>query len=171
MPTRRDRLQRFREVMARHGPGLERVARGYAKTHHERDDLAQEVALALWKALERFRGECSERTFVYRVAHNQGLTWARRRRLEAASDGLSALDVPDQRPHPDALLDTQRRRERLYRAIADLPLMHRQALMLALEGIPHAEIAQIVGCSENTASARISRGRKLLRAALAREEA
>ncbi|MSV36373.1 MAG: hypothetical protein EXQ47_12375 [Bryobacterales bacterium] len=41
----------------------------------EGDDLLQEITLALWAALPRFRGESSERTWVYRVAHNTGISY------------------------------------------------------------------------------------------------
>jgi DNA-directed RNA polymerase specialized sigma24 family protein len=41
-----------------------------------RDDLVQEIALAIWKAIPRFRGDSSERTWVYRIAHNVAITSA-----------------------------------------------------------------------------------------------
>src|SRR3984885_2894799 len=44
-----------------------------------REVLIQEIALAIWQALAHFRGDCSERTFVYRIAHNRGLTHVGRR--------------------------------------------------------------------------------------------
>ena len=60
-------------LLAAHGAGLHRVARAYAKNPAEAADLAQEIAVAVWRALPGFRGQCSERTFVFRIAHNRGI--------------------------------------------------------------------------------------------------
>src|SRR2546422_6689202 len=87
----------FDAVIRAHGDALERVAWGYVDNASDRDDLMQEVLTALWRALPRFRGESSERTFVLRVAHNRGISFAirHRRRFEGlAEDG----QLPDPAP-------------------------------------------------------------------------
>ncbi|MFY9824915.1 MAG: transglutaminase domain-containing protein, partial [Thermoanaerobaculia bacterium] len=48
-----------------------------------------ELGIALWQSLPRFRGDSTERTFVFRIAHNRGLTHRSRRRPDA-SGGLEA---------------------------------------------------------------------------------
>ena len=52
------------------------LAFSYEAVASVREELVQEIALAIWQALPRFRGECSERTFVFRIAHNRGLIFA-----------------------------------------------------------------------------------------------
>ena len=52
------------EVIRAHGDALERVAWGYVDNAPDREDLMQEILVALWRALPRFRGEASLRTFV-----------------------------------------------------------------------------------------------------------
>ena len=64
--------QRFDALLEAHGPSLARLAASYARRASEHDDLFQEIAFAIWRALPGFRGECSERTFVFRIAHNRG---------------------------------------------------------------------------------------------------
>src|SRR6185503_12341169 len=64
----------FRGLLARHAPAIGRVCRHYEAAPDLRRDLEQEVLLALWRAQQSFRGDCSERTWVYRVAHNVGAT-------------------------------------------------------------------------------------------------
>jgi hypothetical protein len=54
-------------LLRAHAGILHRVAVSYARSATERDDLLQEIALALWTALPNFRGECSERSFF--VSH------------------------------------------------------------------------------------------------------
>jgi RNA polymerase sigma-70 factor (ECF subfamily) len=62
---------RLTRLLSVHAAPLSRLFASYARNAADRHDLAQEVALALFTALPRFRGECSERTFVFRVAHNR----------------------------------------------------------------------------------------------------
>src|ERR1700758_21180 len=67
-------------VVRDHGAVLERVVWGYVDNASDRDDLMQEILLALWRALPRFRGEASLRTFLLQGAHNRAITFASRRR-------------------------------------------------------------------------------------------
>ena len=52
----------FNALLATEGPSLMRLAASYAGTSGDRDDLFQEIATAVWRALPGFRGECSDRT-------------------------------------------------------------------------------------------------------------
>ena len=150
------------EVIRAHGDALERVARGYVENAPDRDDLMQEILMALWRALPRFRGESSLRTFVLRVAHNRAITFAtRRRRFEP---------LPDERPDPAPLAEErlieEQQRDRLFSAIRRLPEAQRQAVMLHLEGLSQREIAELQETSESNAGVRLTRARKALRALL-----
>jgi RNA polymerase sigma factor (sigma-70 family) len=64
----------FEDLLREYDPGLRRLAASYESLAHAREDLLQDIRLALWTALPRFRGECSMRTFVYRIAHNRSLS-------------------------------------------------------------------------------------------------
>jgi RNA polymerase sigma-70 factor, ECF subfamily len=48
-------------VIREHGDLLDRVAWGYVDNAHDLEDLMQEILMALWRALPRFRGESSAR--------------------------------------------------------------------------------------------------------------
>src|SRR5580692_8226762 len=95
--------QRFERIHDEHGAAISRLADSYEAVAGIREELAQEIALAIWRALPHFRGECSERTFVFRIAHNRGLTHVRRRRpTQQSLDDLKEADEPvDPRPHLD----------------------------------------------------------------------
>lgn len=164
--TDAERARVFTEWTRVFGPALRRVASSYARTPAEQDDLLQQIALALWQSLPGFRGACSDRTFVYRVAHNQGMSFATHERLRRPPpDGEQRIEVhPDERPDPEGALAAQRRREHLFCAIRALPLPHRQVITLALEGIAHDEIAAVLGISVNNVNVRLSRAREALRA-------
>ena len=151
---------RFAELMGRHGAGLRRVARAYAARTDETEDLLQEIALGVWRALPSFRGECSERTFVFRVAHNRGLTFVERRKHLATE----ALDPEEPGVgSPEETLGDARRREGLWRGIRAMPPGARAVLTLALEGLSHAEIGEVLGLTANNVGVRLSRARAELR--------
>ena len=132
-----DRARAYAQLMQAHGPGLSRVIAAYARPGADQDDLGQEVALAVWQALPHFRGESSERTFVFRIAHNRGLTFVARRRPPAETKDEAASGEPG----PEREVEGRRRVERLFAAMRRLPVSYRQVLTLALEEMPHAEIA------------------------------
>lgn len=156
--------ERLAALLTAHGPGLSRVARAYASRTSETDDLLQEIALALWRALPAFRGECSERTFVFRVAHNRGITFAERVRRAPPTGTEPAPDELEATPaSAEEQLDGHRRREALWRAIHALPPGGRAVVTLALEGLSHEEIGEVLGISANAVAVRLSRGRDQLR--------
>jgi RNA polymerase sigma factor (sigma-70 family) len=157
--------ERLDRVLREYGPALSRLAFGYEKVAGAREELVQEIALAIWQALPHFRGECSERTFIYRIAHNRGLTHACRR--QPAHEPLDELSQPlepvDPRPHPEELVAKSHQRDRLRSAIQRLPLAHRQVIMLTLEELSQAEIAEVLGITENNVGVRLNRAKKALK--------
>jgi RNA polymerase sigma factor (sigma-70 family) len=155
-------------VLATHGPALRRLIAAYERDAAAREDLLQEILLALWRALPRFRGDCAERTFVLRVAHNRALSHAFRRPPRAAAID-EASEIADGRPTPEHLAAAAQSRERLLRALHRLPLTARQILTLTLEGLSNREIASLLGDTDNNANVRLSRARTALRAAMERE--
>jgi RNA polymerase sigma factor (sigma-70 family) len=155
-------------VIREHGAVIARVARGYADNAHDADDLMQEIWTALWRALPGFRGEASERTFVLRVAHNRGISFAVARRRFASLG--EAAEISDPAPIAESRVISAERRDRLFDAIRRLPDTQREAVMLQLEGLSQREIAQLQGTSESNAGVRLTRARKALRALLVEDE-
>jgi RNA polymerase sigma factor (sigma-70 family) len=156
----------FDRVLAEFAPAIRRLAGCYEPEHGSRDDLAQEIAIALWRALPGFRGDCSIRTFVFRIAHNRALTHVWRRGRVQTTEVTDTVAVSDPAQSPEVRLEHDRRSARLRAAIQSLPLVHRQVLTLALEDLSHAEIASVLGIRENAAAVRLTRARQALRSAL-----
>jgi RNA polymerase sigma-70 factor (ECF subfamily) len=152
--------QRFDRLLAEYGAGLARVAGSYTNSVSDRDDLVQEIALAVWQALPRFRGECSERTFLYRIAHNRAISHLASGRQRAETE---PVEVPDRAPSVEAKLAREQQGERLQHAVRRLPVLYRQVVTLILEGMEYGEIAQILGISESNVGARLTRARQMLR--------
>ena len=154
----------FNRVVHVHGPALSRLARGYVDSAADHDDLLQEILIAVWKALPRFRGEASEYTFVLRIAHNRAVTYASRSRRLAARTAELSTDQP-----AEALVVEDDAGEELRRAVRKLPTVQRRVVMLHLEGLSPAEIATVEGITENNANVRLSRARQALRELLVGE--
>lgn len=149
------------------------MAAAYETEPNERLDLMQEIAFALWRALPGFRGDCSEKTFIYRIAQNRGLThrWRRRARetrtvdLDDVQDQLA--DPASETEVPAALSNITR--EELLTAVHRLPGLQRDVLVLSLEGLTHGEIADVLGINPGNVAVRLTRARAALRGTLTRE--
>ena len=165
---RHDLEAQFDRILSEHGAAISRLAFSYETVASVREELVQEIALAIWQALAQFRGECSERTFVYRIAHNRGLShvWKRRPPHQPLEE-IEESDQPiDPRPHPEEQAARTDRRARLMSAIQSLPVTHRQMIVLMLEGLSQAQMSEVLGITENNVAVRLNRARNLLKDAL-----
>ena len=162
--------QHFERILAANGPALSRLAASYTNTLADRDDLLQEIAFALWQALPRFRGDCSERTFAFRIAHNRAITHLSRSKAhpsESVAD--DEMDLADPAPGPDLHLAQRQTAARLREAVHRLPVGYRQVIMLALEGLSYREISEVLGISESNAGVRLNRARQMMQDFLNRD--
>jgi RNA polymerase sigma factor (sigma-70 family) len=157
--------RQFDRLLAANGPAFARLAASYTNTPTDRDDLLQEIAMAIWQALPRFRGECSERTFLFRIAHNRAIAHLSRARSQMP--GFSEeIEVHDPAPDPESGLAQEEQSVRLKRAIHRLPVAYRQVVILTLEGLGYGEVAEVLGISESNVGVRLTRARQLLKAAM-----
>ena len=146
----------FRRWTADHTAMIARAVRGFAADSTDRDDLQQEMLLALWKAIPAFRHESKASTYIYRVLHNTALTWFRRSRKAHAEPMVA----------PDELMDTRTDANRLLGLIHDhihaLGAVDRSLMLLSLEGLSYAEIADVHGIQPNHVGVRLHRLRQQL---------
>jgi RNA polymerase sigma-70 factor (ECF subfamily) len=141
---------------------LHHVANGFA-TGADRHDLMQELMLSLWRAAPAYRAESLPSTFIYRVTHNAALSWKRaergyRRRLDTFQD---LQPEPPDHPGADAPVD---RLELLYTAIRRLEPLDRSLVLLQLDGVSYAQIADIHGITESNVGVRLNRIKQKLTA-------
>lgn len=149
-------------MLSQYGGALARIAGSYERSAAGREDLVQDMILALIQALPRFRGESALGTFVYRVATNQAIDRLARR-SPATIELSDAPDLPDPHPGPAQRYGAHDQHERLLAAIRQLPLSLRQVITLVLEDLSHAEIAAVLGITENNVAVRANRARSRLR--------
>lgn len=152
----------FAPLLEQHAGLMSRIAGSYEADPALRDDLLQEIALALWRALPGWRGEASLRSFVARVAHNRGATHVIGERRRPRPIEVSE-ELPDLGVGPDHHAHLSQEHLRLQAAVRSLPVGLRQAVTLALEGFSHAEIADALGIRVNAVGVRLNRARAALK--------
>ena len=124
------------QVLTEFRPVLGRTAAMYAPPGSDRDDLLQEIYLALLSALPRYRGEARSGPYALRVAHNCGVRRVGRRR--SAASPLDEGDHASPAPGPDRQAQARQEVEQLATAVRESPLGARQVLVLTLEGLSRA---------------------------------
>lgn len=156
--------RRFEALIVEQGAMVARICASYESDPELARELAQDVFLAVWRALPSFRGESSTRTFVARIAQFRAVSHvAARVRLPARTD-LDDTAVIAPGPLPDAQAIAANQRERLLEAVRRLPIAYRDPVILTLEDFTPAEIADVLGVRANVVSIRLTRARTLLRA-------
>jgi len=141
--------------MREHSAIVHHVVNGFA-AGDDRNDLLQEVLLAVWKSIPSFRGQAKPTTYLYRVSHNAALLWVRteknyRRRVEqfsaATTEGFAA--------ETDSLTDE--RLAKIYSAIHRLKPLERSLILLSLDGLSYREMAEVLGLSESNVGVKLNR--------------
>lgn len=153
------RQELFLALLEEHQKILYKVAFVYCANLDDRQDLIQEMIVQLWRSFPRYNPDYRFSTWMYRIAVNTAISFARserRRRkplapLDAGRDaGVFAA------PDPEELWE-------LRQAIDGLDSLNKTLVLLALEGYSHEVIGEILGISTSNVGTRLSRVRQRLR--------
>ena len=156
----------YQQAVDAHEQALVRLARAYEWGPDERQDLLQEVHMALWHSFASYDARCSLRTWVYRVAHNAAASHVlRSRRFKAlplisleeveAQAGVSARDEIEDVERSDLMV-------RLMALIQRLKPLDRQVILLYLEGLDAASIGEVTGISARYVATKVCRIKGIL---------
>ena len=156
--------RRYLRVASEYAPAIVRLARGYEADPELRRDLVQEIHVALWRSFAYFDGQCSERSWLYRVAHNVAVTHLIKRRRLNAEQLTTLEEMPQVVDAGDPETQTGERQlvERLLATIHQLKPADRQVMLLYLEDLTAAEIAEVTGLSPGAVAVRIHRLKAIL---------
>jgi RNA polymerase sigma-70 factor (ECF subfamily) len=148
----------FGELVRRHRDRLWAVALRTLGDREEAADAVQEALLSAYRRAGTFRGDSAVTTWLHRIVVNACLDRIRRRTARPTSP-LGELDPPqrgDEAAAAELRIDVDR-------ALAGLPEGQRLALVLVdMQGLPVADVAQILGVAEGTVKSRCARGRAAL---------
>lgn len=157
----------FDELVQRHRDRVWAVVLRVTRNTDDAEDALQEAFVSAWRALPRFDGRARFSTWLYRIAMNAALDAVGRRRDARSLDeeGVREPVAPGDAFAAHAL------RRSLERAVADLPVEFRTAVLLCdVAGLGAGEAAEVLDLPVGTVKSRVFRGRALLAAALREPE-
>lgn len=155
-------------LMRRHEGLVYRIARSYAESAEAARDVSQNVFLKAHRGLRSFGGRSAFRTWIARIARNEGLSHVRSERRRAGHLELTPANTPAEPARQEAELLGRERREALLAAIGRLNPRQARAIRLRyLEELSIREMAGILACSENHVKNILFRGLQELRRRLA----
>ena len=162
-----DKQELFTQWMTEHEKLLRHIIIGFEAKPAIQDELFQEIALNVWRALPKFRQDSAVKTFVARIAHNVLATHVTKAVKTIRVDhDLSELSVEAERDHSQATpyqsLNQTQRQQKLVNAIRQLKLDQQQVITLALEGMSYQEIAETLDISTNLVGVRLQRAKTAL---------
>ncbi|VXC55945.1 RNA polymerase sigma factor, sigma-70 family protein [Alteromonas sp. 38] len=150
--TEDERLgQGFEDVFAQYGSLLSRVANSYEANHALQQELLQEIAIAVWQGLTRFKGDSSVKTYILKIAHNRAVTHVANQVKRIDTDEYNDDVVIEQASQisPETATSQQQSLSRLLVKVRALAVQPRQVLTLSLEGLSYDEIADICGLTKS----------------------
>jgi len=152
-------------IYAAYGPGLLSLCLRITCHRVDAEDALQETFVQVLRYGGDFRGEALLRTWIARIAIRTSLAM-RARRTQRATVVFEDTPGPESEGPAERAAD-QEAAARLLGAIDRLPAEQRVVLALAaFEGVPGAEIAQILGIPEGTVHSRMHAARERLRSLL-----
>lgn len=160
----KNRKTAFAELYQAYRDMVFHLCRGFMKGDADAaHDLSQEVFINCWQAMDTFRGQATQKTWVYRITVNTCLQHLRRHRKQVRVPLTEHLQVAAPPPPPSDPYQA------LYQAIGRLGEVDRLVIMLVLDELSYEEIAQITGLAAGTLRVRIHRIKKSLKKILDHE--
>ena len=130
----------------------------YSKDSEEVNDLYQEILINLWKGFEKFRGESSLKTWIWRVSLN---TCNNQKRKKKSSVQTIPLSIDIDLYNDDDVQSKQI--QMLYDRINRLDVFDRAIILLWLENMNYQDIADVVGISLSNVTTRLFRIKEQLK--------
>lgn len=154
-------VPRFELVVREFAPLVARIAASYEADHGLREDLVQQIWIAIWQSLASWRGDGSLKGFVAKIAQNRAISYVSRQLRQPRSAQLYD-NLRLELPSPEDRVIESREREQLVLAMRRLPLPQRQVIVLILEGFSYGEIAGMLDIAPNALALRLSRAKGAL---------
>jgi RNA polymerase sigma-70 factor (ECF subfamily) len=150
----------FSELYNTYAPKVYKLCLGYASGVDEiAKEWQQETFIKVWKHRNSFKGEASISTWIYRIAINTCLGDLRKSKRKFQPINEDILTTPiDSNSESTTGNDIQK----MYSCIDQLTKNNKTLILLELEEIPQATIAETTGVSHGALRTRLSRIRKAL---------
>lgn len=170
-------LDAYDVLVRRHHSRLYGMVFNMTRSRQDAEDLLQEVFVKAYDALKGFKGDAAFYTWIYRIAVNRAINFVknRKRRMTVSLNdpGLSGESQEDRRPElsnndtPARDARLKEIQEKLNRALDTLSDNHKAVVIMHdMQGIPHEQIAEVLGISCGTVRSRLFYARQALQVQL-----
>jgi RNA polymerase sigma-70 factor, ECF subfamily len=167
----------FDQLVLKYRGRVYSVVYNLTSNREDASDLTQDAFIKSFQSINRFQGQSSFFTWLYRIAVNSTLTHLRKNRLRTffsfekineddkiSSEVIAALTDDTGADHETFARELQ---EKLNEAMQKLSIRHRTVITLfEIDGLGHQEIAEIMNCSVGTVRSRLHYAKQLLQSEL-----
>jgi RNA polymerase sigma-70 factor (ECF subfamily) len=167
----------FDQLVLKYRSRVYGVVYNLTSNREDASDLTQDAFIKSFQSINRFQGQSSFFTWLYRIAVNSTLTHLRKNRLrtffsfekintddKVSAEVIAALTDDTGADHETFARELQ---EKLNEAMQKLSISHRTVITLfEIDSLSHQEIAEIMNCSVGTVRSRLHYAKQLLQAEL-----
>lgn len=168
----------FDILMRKYRERLFGVVYNLTSNREDTADLVQDAFIKAFQAINRFHGQSAFFTWLYKIAVNTALSHLRKNKLrqffsleKIQEDDPSSKILADLTDKSGADRDAYLRelQEKLNEAMQKLSIKHRTVITLfEIDGLSHAEIAEVMECSEGTVRSRLHYAKQFLQGELSK---
>ena len=177
LKAQRGDVHAFDELVERYHGKIYGLTYNMTSNREDAEDLTQEVFVKAFEALPRFKGKSSFYTWIYRIAVNKTINYRkkRNRKRTLSLDQFDQEIKTDDNYHdlttkgsPLRNISLSELQIKLNEALQSLSEKHRTVVVMHdMQGIPHEEIAKVVGASVGTVRSRLFYARRQMQSELA----
>ena len=156
----------FEQLVIRHQDLVFSLAYKLTGNREMANDVAQEAFIRAWKAIEKFRGDSTFSTWIYRITVNTAWTLRKKakKHITLNIDDTYEPIVIDEKKDPELVAINSDLSSVLINALDKIPIEQRIIVELKnIEGRSHKEIADYLGISVTAAKVRLHRAHQKLR--------
>ena len=147
-----------------HGEELLRLSYTYVKNKEMAEDIVQDVLLKAYEQHDKFRGDASYRTYLYRMIINRSYDYLRSWSYKNTVLTNKIQEIFQVTKSTEQQVFEQNDNRLLGDAVLDLPVKYREIIILFYyKELKIDEIAELLSISDNTVKTRLKRGREKLR--------
>lgn len=161
----------FEQIYVEYKDFIYNLARKYCTNTSEAEDLSHDILIKINENFEQFKGESKVSTWVYRIAINHCLNYARRKKIikwcsfdfSLGDDDDKQIEFPDHSIDIEGDYDKRENQRKIESALSKLPERQRVAFLLSkYEDLSYQEIAKILDCTVPSVESLIFRAKQNL---------
>lgn len=170
-------IDAFEDIVKKYEKKIFSLIYNMLRNENEIEDIAQEVFIKVYKNLDKFHGDSSLYTWIYKIATNLCLDQIKKRKdiiymdekLRVNDDEVE-IQIPSDEKTQDELYEQKELKQKLEKCIDKLPEKQRAMIVLRdIKGLAYDEIAEILELKLGTVKSQINRARLKLKELLEKD--